>query len=509
MKNNITKLVLFISLITTLSLALNSCSSDKKPESAKKLTSKQVAKQVGKDIVFLENDFASGSGILLNNGYVLTNEHVIDGLNKIDVTFENGKKEKDVKVAASFVKYDLALVGPLKQKSDIKFGSTKKITKGDEIYLLGYPEEVEKKPETTITKGIISRIRKTEDKKVSFLQTDAALTFGQSGGAMVNTKGELLGVTGMGDGTFGFALDIENVKEAIKSMEKHKIIPSLDWPTKPNDKRGKTTNVVNLVNRYDSSEYIFYSEKKTKLILEFPKDQIPSLDVSDLFGDMEYFSNSQSLALQAQINELVKKSPNFPQDEFEDFEAEEGEGGDYEDPVLVPVSPGKYEVNIPKDTYVQVLIQTPDFNLNNFSTTITSSAGLIYHDNSRRFNKIELNKKVEGEIDTVNSQNQYEIELQKDKTYIVSLRSILGYPSFFVAPSAGLKGELYFNDFDEEPENMFDTTSKVEITPKETQNYTVFVPTDGYSPMNYELTVKEKKVKDKKDKSTKSTTTTT
>ena len=104
MKNNITKLVLFISLITTLSLALNSCSSDKKPESAKKLTSKQVAKQVGKDIVFLENDFASGSGILLNNGYVLTNEHVIDGLNKIDVTFENGK--------IKFSKLDLVFLIP-------------------------------------------------------------------------------------------------------------------------------------------------------------------------------------------------------------------------------------------------------------------------------------------------------------------------------------------------------------------------------------------------------------
>ena len=69
---------------------------------------------------------------------------------------------------------------------------------GTEVYLIGYPGEVEDLPEPTLTRGVISRRREWEPAKLTYLQSDATIMGGQSGGVFVSSAGEVIGVSGLG-----------------------------------------------------------------------------------------------------------------------------------------------------------------------------------------------------------------------------------------------------------------------------------------------------------------------
>lgn len=492
MKIQFKKFVLVLCCLTVLALIFSACSSDKNVEKkSKELSSKEIAKTIGKDVVFLENDFATGSGILLDNGYILTNEHVVDGFDKVDVTLESGKTHEDVKVYAIDVSLDLALVGPIKEKSKIKFGTTKKLGKGDEIYLVGYPEETDEKPDTTITKGILSRVRKSADKKTVFLQTDAAITGGQSGGAMVNTKGELIGLSGLGDDTFGFSVSIENIKESIKSMEKNKTKPYMAFPTKTDDKRAKTEHEIKTVNRYDTLTYNAYFEDKTTLTLEFPTDAIPALQISDYFEEIDPKYNSQYVdAVKEVAKSVATESDIDPTTQLDTLQ-----------PTLKPKSPGKYEVEIPQDTYLTILLGTNNINSDTFTSQMKSNIGLVYHAIREPLTNLTLDKKVKFEIDAFESLKQFSFNFEKGKKYEISLRSRVGDSYFMLYPATRLPVKQIDEDDTEDDAGIFGYDAILEFEPEETEPYIISVPTDSFATHEYTIVVTDiTGKKDSKDK---------
>ena len=137
----------------------------------------------------------TGSGVIISSdGYIVTNNHVIKGASEIEVTLNN-KKVLKAELIGSDATNDIAL---LKVKTDelpyISFGNSDAVKVGEWVLAVGNPYNLT----STVTAGIISAkgrdLHGNGNVTDSFIQTDAAVNPGNSGGALVNTRGELIGI---------------------------------------------------------------------------------------------------------------------------------------------------------------------------------------------------------------------------------------------------------------------------------------------------------------------------
>jgi len=142
---------------------------------------------------------ASGSGVAISaDGYIVTNNHVVDGADELVVTLNN-KKDYKARVIGKDPSSDLAVI-----KIDahnlpfLSFANSDDVHLGQWVLAIGYPLNLE----TTVTSGIVSaksrslgiNSRQSSTPVESFIQTDAAVNPGNSGGALVNTNGEVIGI---------------------------------------------------------------------------------------------------------------------------------------------------------------------------------------------------------------------------------------------------------------------------------------------------------------------------
>lgn len=141
---------------------------------------------------------ASGSGVIISNdGYIVTNNHVVDGATEVTVTL-NDRKDYKAKVVGTDPNTDLALIKiDGKNLPVMTIGNSDDVKLGQWVLAIGYPLNLD----VTVTQGIISAKsrniginRQGKAPIESFIQTDAAVNPGSSGGALVNTNGELVGI---------------------------------------------------------------------------------------------------------------------------------------------------------------------------------------------------------------------------------------------------------------------------------------------------------------------------
>ncbi len=183
---------------------------------------------------------ASGSGVIISDdGYIVTNNHVIDGGDKIQVILAN-KKTYEGKVIGTDPTTDLALV-KIEEKNlpFIRFGNSDSVEVGQWVLAVGNPFNLE----STVTAGIVSAkgrnigIIKTQDDNgrqtggiEAYIQTDAAVNPGNSGGALVNTNGDLIGInsaiatpTGAFAG-YSFAVPVNIVSKVVNDLMKFGVV---------------------------------------------------------------------------------------------------------------------------------------------------------------------------------------------------------------------------------------------------------------------------------------------
>ena len=144
----------------------------------------------------LPERIGTGSGVIISqDGYIITNYHVIENSNSIEIT-TNDNKTYDAKVIGSDPDTDIAVLKiKAKQKLPyIYFGNSDATRIGEWVLAVGNPFNLN----STVTAGIISAksrdLNKRDGKNESYIQTDAAVNRGNSGGALVNTNGELVGI---------------------------------------------------------------------------------------------------------------------------------------------------------------------------------------------------------------------------------------------------------------------------------------------------------------------------
>jgi len=138
----------------------------------------------------------TGSGVIISpDGYIVTNYHVIENSSEVIVTTNDNKEYNAVIIGFDEV-YDIAVLKIVSDKSldYIFFGDSDSTLIGEWVLAVGNPYNLN----STVTAGIISSksrdLNEYDQKNQSFIQTDAAVNFGNSGGALVNTKGELIGI---------------------------------------------------------------------------------------------------------------------------------------------------------------------------------------------------------------------------------------------------------------------------------------------------------------------------
>ena len=171
-----------------------------------------------------ETQLSLGSGVIVSReGYILTNDHVVDGVTDIQVTFHDGRTVP-AKVVGLDPDTDLAVVRVAANNlTPITFGQPDQSRVGDIVLAIGDPFSVGQ----TVTMGIVSAVGReinTASPFGSFIQTDAAINPGNSGGALVDTSGNLVGINTLifsktgGYQGIGFAIPVSLARRVMEQI---------------------------------------------------------------------------------------------------------------------------------------------------------------------------------------------------------------------------------------------------------------------------------------------------
>ena len=275
---------------------------------------------------------AYGSGVIITtDGYILTNNHVVQDAERITVTF-NDRRELPAKLVGNDPATDLAVIKvEAENLTYIPFGNSDLVRIGEPVLAIGNPFNLT----STVTSGIISakarnmhiidNPRSNETPLESFLQTDAAVNSGNSGGALVNSRAQLIGiVTAIASGNSGnyigysfaipsnlalkVALDLQHygyVQRGYLGVQVTEVDASVARQTSARDTKGLYVMKVNpqgaadragilpgdIILRVAGKEVNTFSEMMEELGLFSPGDQV----------DVEYVRNGNSHVTKAQL----------------------------------------------------------------------------------------------------------------------------------------------------------------------------------------------------------------
>ena len=178
-----------------------------------------------------QKEHSLGSGVIVSaDGYILTNNHVVDGASDIQVSLKD-KREFKAKVIGTDPRTDLAILKiPATGLSSVTLGESAKLKIGDIVLAVGDPFGIGE----TVTMGIVSATSRRAlsiegpEGYEDFIQTDAAINPGNSGGALVNTRGELIGINtaiisnggGGGNQGIGFAIPVDMARSVMQQILK-------------------------------------------------------------------------------------------------------------------------------------------------------------------------------------------------------------------------------------------------------------------------------------------------
>ena len=195
---------------------------------------KNSGNRFAQDIKSIET--GSGSGVIYkidgDTAYIVTNNHVIEGAQKLEVSFHNGEKATAELVGKDALS-DLAVlkINAEHAETALEFGNSDVVRPGDQVVAIGNPLSLDFSG--TVTQGIISAVDRAISVETSagewelnVIQTDAAINPGNSGGALLNTAGQVIGINSLkiaqgGVEGLGFAIPSNEVVPLIEEMTEH------------------------------------------------------------------------------------------------------------------------------------------------------------------------------------------------------------------------------------------------------------------------------------------------
>ncbi|MEE1317376.1 MAG: Do family serine endopeptidase [Prevotella sp.] len=245
----------------------------------------------------------AGSGVLIStDGYIVTNNHVVEGADELTVTL-NDNREFSARIIGTDKATDLALIKIHgKDLPAIKVASSDDIRVGEWVLAIGHPFNLR----ATVTAGIVSaKARSLGANGVeAFIQTDAAINAGNSGGALVNVKGELIGINAMlysqtGNFTgYGFAIPTTIMNKVVADLKQF----------------GTVQRGLIGIRGMDARNYIDQQKEQQKEVDLGTNDGIYVSEVSDdgaaqeaglMSGDVITAVNGQKVTKMAELQEIL------------------------------------------------------------------------------------------------------------------------------------------------------------------------------------------------------------
>lgn len=207
------------------------------------LATTEIAKKVGPAVVGITSTIegqmsifgtmsqssSEGSGIILSaDGYIVTNNHVVDGAATVRVMLNTGT-EYDAKLIGKDAQTDLAVIKiePTEQLTVATIGDSSNLEVGERVVAIGNPMGLEFFG--SVTEGIVSAVNRSinvDNRTMNVIQTDAAINSGNSGGALINRFGEVIGINSVkvaysGVEGMGFAIPSSEAKPIISDLLEH------------------------------------------------------------------------------------------------------------------------------------------------------------------------------------------------------------------------------------------------------------------------------------------------
>lgn len=219
---------------------------------------KAVLRCTEPSVAFVETEIGSGTGVVVeleSQRYVLTNEHVVDPFDAADATVGERTFEA-LPVVGIDAGADIALLGPITASdppAPLVVAEGTDLERGDDVYLVGYPGESSADDlEATISRGIVSRVRAIKDFDKTFIQTDASIGAGQSGGPLFDDAGRLVGISGLSFAEeFALALVGRDVSAAMARVLEGDGDDYLSVPVAPGEDEGERAGAFKIHDAND------------------------------------------------------------------------------------------------------------------------------------------------------------------------------------------------------------------------------------------------------------------
>ncbi|GEL77649.1 stalk domain-containing protein [Tenuibacillus multivorans] len=289
---------------STRTVTITSGNAEVIPAPKKELTTSELVKKVDEQVVTVETDITYGSGIVVGDGLILTNAHVVHGYTNGYVGFTNGAKVGITGIVEMDEDKDLALIklDTSMGISPASFGSYEDVGKGDDVVAIGSPYGLE----NTVSTGIISNTYKEDDFKV--IQTSAQIEAGSSGGGLFNMYGELIGINtfsleSSADLNFAIAID-----EAL-DWKKYYTMNHSDIPIKEEADRFELWNNISFGMTKSEVKDLEtrkpYHEEENKIIYPLTDFYDRSAQIEYTFSTEGYLQTVQIAFLE--VNDLNKQ----------------------------------------------------------------------------------------------------------------------------------------------------------------------------------------------------------
>ncbi len=250
------------------------------------LTPAEIFDRVSPAIAFIETGMSTGSGILIEGGYVVTNAHVVWPYEAARVVLPDGSEFTAVPLRGWDLLADIAVLGPVDAAADaVALVDGEDLPIGSEVFLLGYPGEVEAFPKPTLSRGLLSRYREWEVLGITYLQTDAVAAGGQSGGALLSSMGEVIGMSGFNftEGDFGLVASATDIHPRIEELIAGRDPSGLAARHVPLS-GGERRYEVELANLWDEGIYVINEPMGAEVLIEWRGANDGALEVFDSSG---------------------------------------------------------------------------------------------------------------------------------------------------------------------------------------------------------------------------------
>jgi hypothetical protein len=352
-------------------------------------------------VAMVETPASGGSAVLLDDGYLVTNAHVVDPFRSVDIVFEGGERYARVPVVGIDATSDIAVIGPVTtDRPALALEARELPAQGDTVYLVGYPGEIEDEPLVTISRGVVSRIRSEPAWDHTYLQTDASIAGGQSGGALVSETGAILGISGLTfTSSFALALssgDVEASMTAIRDAAGRGDATGLD--DLPLGDAGDATTLTVDLDEGDGVRTVGFPARDGERTVELRgrPEEHPTLLAYTLDG---------SLTLET--------------------EPPEGWEGDDQwvpgpDAVLPEIRPGVYELTIPDGAYVLVDVASWDAPTDTVRLD-ASEPFLVVPDDAADGWPLDLDDPMGGTLGFANATDTYRVELAAGDVLVLTM----------------------------------------------------------------------------------------